>query len=138
MIIGPTAGGYCLSDNLNNITKLTSPKINVDGTSNEINKQINTILENSLSVYKVDIEKLKKLDPDFIITQAHCDVCAVSFSEVKNIVDKYFNKKTKIISLEPNTLDDVFDDIKRVAKNLNVENEANNNLIIAQFKKTAQ
>ena len=116
-------------DNLNNIAKLTSPKINVDGTSNEINKQINTILENSLSVYKVDIEKLKKLDPDFIITQAHCDVCAVSFSEVKNIVDKYFNKKTKIISLEPNTLDDVFDDIKRVAKNLNVENKANNKLI---------
>ena len=31
---------------LNNVTKLTSPKINVDGTSDEINKQISTILEN--------------------------------------------------------------------------------------------
>ena len=51
---------------LNNIAKLTSPKINVDGISSEINKQINTILENSLSVYKVDVEKLKKLNPDFI------------------------------------------------------------------------
>jgi len=116
-------------NNLKNIAKLTSPKINVDGTSGEINKQINTILENSLSVYKVDIEKLKKLNPDFIITQAHCEVCAVSFSEVKKIVDKYFDKKTKIISLEPNTLDDVFNDIKKVAKHLNVENESNNKLI---------
>ena len=114
---------------LNNVTKLTSPKINVDGTSDEINKQINTILENSLSVYKVNVEKLKKLNPDFIITQAHCEVCAVSFSEVKNIVDKYFNRKTKIISLEPNTLNDVFNDIKRVAKDLNIENESNNKLI---------
>ena len=114
---------------LNNVAKLTSPKINVNGTSSEINKQINTILENSLSVYKVDIQKLKELDPDFIITQAHCDVCAVSFSEVKNIVNKYFNRKTKIISLEPNTLNDVFDDIKRVAKGLNIENESNNKLI---------
>ena len=114
---------------LNNIAKLTSPKINVEGTSSEINKQINTILENSLSVYKVDIQKLKELDPDFIITQAHCEVCAVSFSEVKNIVNKYFNRKTKIISLEPNTLNDVFDDIKRVAKGLNIENESNNKLI---------
>ena len=70
-------------NDLNNIIKLTSPKINVDGTSSEINKQINTILENSLSVYKVNIEKLKELDPDFIITQAHCDVCAVNFSEVR-------------------------------------------------------
>ena len=52
---------------LNNIVKLTSPKINVDGTSGEIDKQINTILENSLSVYKVDVEKLKNLDPDFIV-----------------------------------------------------------------------
>ncbi len=114
---------------LNNVAKLTSPKINVEGTSSEINKQINTILENSLSVYKVDIQKLKELDPDFIITQAHCEVCAVSFSEVKNIVNKYFNRKTKIISLEPNTLNDVFDDIKRVAKDLNIENESNNKLI---------
>ena len=114
---------------LNNVAKLTSPKINVDGTSSEINKQINTILENSLSVYKVDVQKLKELNPDFIITQAHCEVCAVSFSEVKNIVNKYFNRKTKIISLEPNTLNDVFDDIKRVAKGLNIENESNNKLI---------
>ncbi len=116
-------------NDLNNIIKLTSPKINVEGTSGEINKQINTILENSLSVYKVNIEKLKELDPDFIITQAHCDVCAVSFSEVKNIVSKYFKRETKIISLEPNTLNDVFNDIKRVAKDLNIENETNNKLI---------
>ena len=114
---------------LHNVAKLTSPKINVDGTSDEINKQISTILENSLSVYKVNVEKLKELDPDFIITQAHCEVCAVSFSEVKNIVDKYFNRKTKIISLEPNTLNDVFNDIKRVAKDLNIENKSNNKLI---------
>ena len=58
---------------LNHVARLTSPKINVDGTSKEIDKQINTILENSLSVYKVDVPKLKELNPDFIITQAHCD-----------------------------------------------------------------
>ena len=114
---------------LNHVAKLTSPKINVDGTSGEIDKQINKILENSLSVYKVDVLKLKELNPDYIITQAHCEVCAVSFSEVENIVSKNLNKNTKIISLQPNTLNDVFNDIKRVAKELNVENESNNKLI---------
>jgi len=114
---------------LNHVAKLTSPKINVDGTSGEIDRQINTILENSLSVYKVDVSKLKELNPDYIITQAHCDVCAVSFSEVENIVKKNLNKNTKIISLQPNTLNDVFNDIKRVAKELNIENETNNKLI---------
>jgi len=83
---------------LNKIKKLTSPKINVDGTSGEIHKQINTILENSLSVYKVDIKELKKLEPDVVITQAHCEVCAVSLSEVEEIVAKHLNEKTKIIS----------------------------------------
>ena len=114
---------------LNHVAKLTSPKINVDGSSSEIDKQINTILENSLSVYKVDVPKLKQLNPDFIITQAHCEVCAVSFSEVENIVNANLNKNTKIISLQPNTLDDVFNDIKRVAKDLNIENDDNKKLI---------
>ncbi len=114
---------------LNHITKLTSPKINVDGTSGEIDKQINVILENSLSVYKVNVPKLKELNPDYIITQAHCEVCAVSFSEVENIVSKNLNKNTKIISLQPNTLNDVFNDIKKVAKELNIENKINNELI---------
>ena len=114
---------------LNNIIKLTSPKINVHGTSGEIDKEINTILENSLSVYKVDVKELKSLDPDFIVTQAHCEVCAVSFSEVENIVGKHLNKKTKIISLQPNSLDEVFDDIKRVAKVLKVNDSKSSKLI---------
>ena len=114
---------------LNHIAKLTSPKINVDGNSREIDNQINTILENSLSVYKVNVPKLKELNPDYIITQAHCEVCAVSLSEVEDIVSKNLNKNTKIISLQPNTLKDVFDDIKKVAKELNIENKKNNDMI---------
>ena len=106
---------------LNKIIKLTSPKINVEGTSREIHKQINTILENSLSVYKVDIKELKKLEPDLVITQAHCEVCAVSLTEVEEIVTKHLNEKTRIISLQPNTLGEVFDDIKKVAKGLNLD-----------------
>jgi len=114
---------------LNHVAKLTSPKISVDGTSREIDNQINTILENSLSVYKVNVPKLKELNPDYIITQAHCEVCAVNLSEVEDIVRKNLNKNTKIISLQPNTLKDVFDDIKRVAKELNIENKTNNDII---------
>ncbi len=114
---------------LNNIVKLTSPKINVDGTSGEIDKQINTILENSLSVYKVNIEQLKILNPDFVVTQSQCEVCAVSFSEVEEIVAKHLNKKTKIISLQPNSLREVFDDISRVAEAMNIKKEIYGKLI---------
>ena len=116
-------------EDLNNIKKLTSPKINVEGTSGEIHKEITEILENSLSVYKVDVNELKKLNPDIVVTQAHCEVCAVSFSEVQEIVTNHLDKNTKIISLQPNTLDDVFEDIKRVAKGLNIDEIKTKNLI---------
>ena len=72
-------------EGLNNIKKLTSPKINVEGTSGEIHKEITEILENSLSVYKVDVNELKKLNPDIVVTQAHCEVCAVSFQKFKKL-----------------------------------------------------
>jgi len=114
---------------LSKVIKLTEPKINVEGTSIEIHKQIEAILENSLSVYKVDVGELKKLNPDFIVTQSHCDVCAVSFSEMESITRKYLGENTKIISLQPNMLQDVFDDIRRVAKSLKVDNEYNFQLI---------
>ena len=114
---------------LSEIIKLTEPKINVEGTSGEIHKQIEVILEKSLSVYKVHVSKLKKLNPDFIVTQSHCEVCAVSFSEVENITRDHLGKNTKIISLQPNKLQEIFDDIKRVAKSLNVDNDHNNKLI---------
>ena len=114
---------------LNKIIKLTEPKINVEGSSGEIHKQIGVILQKSLSVYKVHVEDLKNLNPDFIVTQAHCEVCAVSFAEVENIAKEHLGKNTKIISLQPNTLQEVFDDIKRVAKSLNIDNDHNNRLI---------
>ena len=114
---------------LNKIKKLTSPKINIDGTSREIHNQITGIIENSLSVYKVDVDELKKLNPDVVITQAHCEVCAVSFSEVEKIIASFMNTKTKIISLQPNPLDDVFNDINRVAQGLNIDEITTKNLI---------
>ena len=68
---------------LKNVKMLTSPKLDINGTSSQINIQVNKILENSLSVYKVDVDQLKFLDPDIIVTQSHCDVCAVSLPEVE-------------------------------------------------------
>ena len=54
-------------EDLSKIIKLTEPKINVEGTSGEIHKQIEVILEKSLSVYKVHVDELKKLNPDIRI-----------------------------------------------------------------------
>ena len=57
---------------------LTAPKFKVEGTSAEIDARVRAIVRDGLSVYRVDGEALKALAPDVIVTQDHCEVCAVS------------------------------------------------------------
>ncbi len=61
---------------------LTAPKFKVEGTSAEIDARVREIVRDGLSVYRVDGEALKALAPDVIVTQDHCEVCAVSLSDV--------------------------------------------------------
>ena len=85
------------------------------GTSHEIDDRVQNLLKKGLSVYEVDAYLLRKLSPDLIVTQAQCEACAVSLNEVQEIVSKWTGNQTKILSLEPNTLNDVWLDFDRVA-----------------------
>ncbi|MBS1995748.1 MAG: cobalamin-binding protein, partial [Cyanobacteria bacterium SZAS LIN-2] len=82
----------------------TSPKFAVDGSSYEIDQRVKAILQESLSVYKVDAELLDSLAPSHIITQAQCDVCAVSLKDVEAAACQMVKSQPQIISLEPNCL----------------------------------
>jgi len=99
---------------------LTAPKFNPDGRSYEINERVKAILQEAASVYRVEADLLKELAPDFVVTQSQCDVCAVSYEEVERVVCDYLETDAKVISLEPNALEDVFADIQRVADALSV------------------
>jgi iron complex transport system substrate-binding protein len=99
---------------------LTEPKFDVRGTSREIDDRVKDVLQNAISVYKVDETLLNKLAPEFIVTQAQCEVCAVSLSEVERVARECLNTPAQIISLEPMRLADVFSDIGRVAAALGV------------------
>src|SRR6266851_5146962 len=93
----------------------TTPKFNVEGTSYEIDQRVKAIVQESLSVYRVDGELLRELAPDVIVTQAQCDVCAVSLREVERTVCAWLEICPKLVSLEPNALADVWADIEKVA-----------------------
>lgn len=103
---------------------LTAPRFKVDGSSREIDESVKTLLENTLSVYELDAEQLRDLAPDVIVTQSQCEVCAVSFDEVKRAADEWLENPAEIVSLQPNSLNDVFADMKRVGAALNVEGRA--------------
>ena len=99
----------------------TEPRFNVAGSSVEIDNRVKSILQEALSVYRIDEQKLIELSPDLIVTQSQCDVCAVSLSDVENAVSKMLDKNPQIVSLEPNQLSDIWDDIQKVASALNVK-----------------
>lgn len=89
-------------------------------SSKEIDVKVKEILTEALSVYTVKREQIKELAPDVVITQDQCEVCAVSLADVELALDDYLEKKASIISLQPNSLDDILNDIITIAKALNV------------------
>src|SRR5262245_2355542 len=97
----------------------TSPKFEVEGLSYEIDERVKAILQEALSVYRVDAETLESLRPTHIITQSQCEVCAVSLKDVEQAVCQFTGSQPVIVSLEPNALADVWSDIRRVAAALN-------------------
>ncbi|WP_121808725.1 cobalamin-binding protein [Mucilaginibacter kameinonensis] len=92
-----------------------------DGLSSaDIDVKVKEILADALSVYTVKREQIKELAPDVVVTQAQCEVCAVSLKDVEEALENYLDKQAQIISLQPNSLDDIFNDITKVADALNV------------------
>jgi iron complex transport system substrate-binding protein len=95
---------------------LTTPKFEVGGaTSAEIDARVRAIVRDGLSVYRVDGEALRALEPDVILTQDHCEVCAVSLADVKAATCAWTGRPVDIVSLRPDSLADACADIRRVA-----------------------
>lgn len=102
------------------LPECTKPKLDISGSSLAINKSVNLFLNNSSSIYQINEEIIIKLKPDIIFTQAQCDVCAVSLREVNAIFENSKRLKPEIISLQPSKIDDIWDSISLVAKNLGI------------------
>ena len=103
------------------VTKLpacTESKIDTRKTSRHIDDQVKSIVEQGLSVYRVDGDLLKRLQPDVIVTQTQCEVCAVSPKDLDRAVSDWTGAEPRIVSLEPNALADVWTDIQNVAEAL--------------------
>lgn len=92
-----------------------------DGSSREIDRQMRSLVEQSLSIYKIDVELLTQLRPDIILTQDQCEVCAVCLTDVEKALTEFVPAENcKVVSLKPFNLDDVMGDIQRVAEALGV------------------
>ena len=79
-------------------------------SSREIDELVSRNAAEGKSTYLIDKDALKEADPDLILTQELCQVCAVSGNEVTEAVEA-LGKKPRIISLEPRTLSEIIDTI---------------------------
>lgn len=100
---------------------LTRAKIDPGKRSASIDAEVRALLKEGGSLYAIDTDLLQALKPDIIFTQDQCEVCAVSLDEVTEAVSGLRDKKVTICSLKPNTLDDIWEDIRKVAKAMDVE-----------------
>lgn len=98
----------------------TRPRIDIAGTSADIDERVRGAVESALSVYEVLEGTLRRLRPDVIVTQDQCEVCAVSLAEVEACVAAWSGRPVKLVSLRAQTIAGVHDDILAVAKALDV------------------
>jgi iron complex transport system substrate-binding protein len=102
-------------DSVARLPVCTEPKFNVEGSSYAIDQRVKAVLQEGLSVYRVHADVLKRLNPDVIVTQSHCEVCAVSQRDVEQAVADWLGTRPRVVSLAPNALADVWDSMRQVA-----------------------
>jgi iron complex transport system substrate-binding protein len=105
---------------IESLSACSSAKFDVHGTSRQIDDRVKNVLQQATSVYSVDADLLDRLKPTVIITQTQCEVCAVSLKDVEKAICEVVRSRPKIVALEPNSLHDVWQDIRRVASALDV------------------
>src|SRR5205823_8221925 len=90
------------------------PVHNAKMASCEVNEWVRRALHDNGSIYTIDEQLLRKLQPDVILTQKLCDVCAVGYTTVAKLAQT-LPGPTRVVNLEPTSLADIFGDIRRVA-----------------------
>ncbi len=93
---------------------MTASRISHESMSSaEIDHAVRRQLDGHGSIYDLHEVKMRALEPDLVITQELCDVCAVSYKTVDRAV-RMFESDTRVVSLEPNSIADIFSNIKTI------------------------
>jgi iron complex transport system substrate-binding protein len=99
------------------------PVHNAGLTSGEVDEWVRGSLRENGTIYTIDEPLLRELRPDVILTQKLCDVCAVGYGTVARLAES-LPGPPRVVNLEPSSLFDIFDDIRRVAEVCGVSERA--------------
>lgn len=102
----------------------TRTRVDPAASSGEIHQGVGRLMEQALSLFELDLPLIRDLQPDLILTQAQCDVCAVSVDDVETALAGWLGERPRVLSFAPQRLDDVFADILRLGEALDVADRA--------------
>lgn len=118
------------------LPKVTRTLIPVDATSREIDRLVRERLKTRHALYTLDGSMLEQLAPDLIVTQALCDVCAVSEEEVRTAACA-LPGRPRVLNLEPTTLDEVFESMILVGEAAGAVDQARRSVLRLQARVNA-
>jgi iron complex transport system substrate-binding protein len=99
---------------------VTAPRVEAATDSATIDRSVRALVEQALSVYTIDVERLAALKPDLLVTQVQCEVCAVSLRDVEAAVRAGLPSRPGVVSMRPDALVDVWADMRAIASALGV------------------
>ena len=110
---------------LDGLPRVTRSRINSSADSAAIDAQVKHLVASGEAMYEVDADLLAALWPDLIVTQAQCDVCAVSLASVEGVVASRAElSEARVLALNPRSLAEVLQDIERIGAAAGAREEA--------------
>jgi iron complex transport system substrate-binding protein len=119
-------------DAVKSLPVCTRPRIAIDADSRESDRQVKESAHNSVSIYDVFEDVLAGLEPTHILTQIQCEVCAVSLRDVEQALARGIPGHPKIVSLQPDSLTQIWEDFRRIALALEIPQEGER--VVAQLQ----
>ncbi|MEF8914129.1 cobalamin-binding protein [Natronomonas sp.] len=98
------------------LPSVVDSRIDADATSGDIDEQVQQA-ETEGGVYEIDREALADADPDLVISQGICEVCAVDTVVVEEAIAE-LGLDCELLTTDPHSLEDIFDDVRRIGEAL--------------------
>ncbi|MBJ7472464.1 MAG: cobalamin-binding protein [Solirubrobacteraceae bacterium] len=96
------------------LPKVTRDRLPAGLDAHEIDEAVREQVGGGESIYELDVEMLRELAPDLIVTQSLCTVCAVAVEDVEAIAQT-FDHPPEVVALDPKTLGEALGDIRTIA-----------------------
>lgn len=102
---------------------LTATVLPAGLSAGEIDAAVKEVVGEGRALYTLDEERLASLAPDLIVTQAVCEVCAVSYDDVVEVAAR-LPSRPRVLQQDPSSLGEVLEDVTRLGEAAGIEERA--------------